>query len=188
MRHYTTGQVTLELNISRPTLYKLCKKKSIKLKKTAGGNYRYSEENLRDLLDVVGSDTRSLEVKFNIMNIFNHLRELLDTILEAMKGDKTLPAETSFKAVAIEAPHDKSHGDVAINAALVLARAAGMNPRELAEIIAGKLNTLDIVDHVDVAGPGFINLKLTPGFWQGRVPDILKSAGAYGGSNSGATY
>ncbi|MEE8258834.1 MAG: arginine--tRNA ligase [Sphingomonadales bacterium] len=119
------------------------------------------------------------------MNVFNTLRDTLDGILGEMKGEGSLPEDISFKAVAIEPPRDKSHGDVAINAALVLAKAAGKNPRELAEIIAKKLEALEFVGGVDIAGPGFINLKLTPAFWQGRVPDILKSNKAYGASKAG---
>lgn len=119
------------------------------------------------------------------MNVFNHLRDILDGILGKMKGEGSLPEDISFKAVAIEPPRDKSHGDVAINAALVLAKAAGANPRQLAEIIAAKFKALEIVDSVDIAGPGFINLKLIPAFWQARVPDILKSGKAYGASKAG---
>ena len=118
------------------------------------------------------------------MNIFNKLKQNLDTILDQLKAEKILPREVVYKGVTVEPPRDASHGDVAINAALVLAKQAQMNPRELAEKIAAKLQALDIVEKLEIAGPGFINLTLSQSFWQQRIPEILKAKGAYSASKA----
>ena len=76
------------------------------------------------------------------------------------------------RAVAVEPPRDPSHGDLATNAAMVLAKAAGTNPRALAALIAPKLEALDQVTSVEVAGPGFINLRLAPDAWRGELAAI----------------
>ena len=119
------------------------------------------------------------------MNVFNILYENLEKVLKALQKEKALPAAASFEGVAVEPPRDAAHGDVAINAALVLAKQARANPRDLAEKIAEKLANLEIVEKTDIAGPGFINLTLTESFWQGCVSGILKAEGDYGASKIG---
>ena len=92
------------------------------------------------------------------MSLYARFSALLDGILDDLVSEGRLPADASRKAVAVEPPRDASHGDLATNAAMVLAKAAGTNPRALAEAIKPKLEALPGVTSVDVAGPGFINM------------------------------
>jgi arginyl-tRNA synthetase len=87
--------------------------------------------------------------------------------------------------VTVEPPRDASHGDLATNAAMVLAKPAGANPRALAEAIAGELGKLAEVSAVSVAGPGFINLTLTDDAWRGELAEIVDSGTEYGRSSAG---
>ncbi len=120
------------------------------------------------------------------MNIFNTLQEHLQRILRDLQGETVLPGELDFSGVSVEPPRDKSHGDVAINAALVLAKKAGLNPRDLAEKIAEKLRQDQEVKTIEIVGPGFINVTFFNTFWQVRVHDILKAEKKYGASKIGA--
>src|SRR5690242_17183549 len=87
--------------------------------------------------------------------------------------------------VVVEPPRDPAHGDMATNAAMVLAKDAGKKPRELAEAIAAKLRDDDLVAKVDVAGPGFINLRLKPAVWLAELRNILAQGERYGASEIG---
>ena len=82
-------------------------------------------------------------------------------------------SDLNRKAVAVEPPRDLSHGDLATNAAMVLAKGAGTNPRALAELIKPKLEAIPGVTHVDIAGPGFINLRLAEHAWRNELITIL---------------
>src|SRR6476660_10567459 len=82
--------------------------------------------------------------------------------------------------IVVEPPRDPSHGDMATNAAMVLAKDAGKKPRDLAEAIAGKLRADALIDKVDVAGPGFINLTLKPVAWTGELRAVLAAGADYG--------
>jgi arginyl-tRNA synthetase len=88
--------------------------------------------------------------------------------------------------VVVEPPKDPTHGDMATNAAMVLAKEAKAKPRELADKIAARLRTEDIVASVDVAGPGFINLTLKVSVWTDTLRAILRAGSAYGKSAIGA--
>src|SRR5207244_12208350 len=81
----------------------------------------------------------------------------LDALLDALEGEGQLPAGLKRNAVAVEPPRDPSHGDLATNAAMVLAKPAGTNPRALAELIAPRLAALPDVTGAERAGPGFSN-------------------------------
>ena len=97
-----------------------------------------------------------------------------------------LPPDLDFSAITAEPPRDAAHGDIATNAAMVLAKAAGKKPRDIAEPLLARLKTNpDVVDG-SVAGPGFINLKLRDSFWRARLRDCLKAGIAYGDSQMGA--
>jgi arginyl-tRNA synthetase len=109
----------------------------------------------------------------------------MDALLDAMIAAGDLPADISRKAVTVEPPRDPSHGDLATNAAMVLAKAAGTNPRALAEKIATKLEALDEVASVSIAGPGFINMSLTPETWAAELRQIESLGADYGKSTSG---
>src|ERR1700743_1585109 len=90
------------------------------------------------------------------------------------------PAGIDFSRVVVEPPRDASHGDMATNAARVLAKEAKSKPRDLAEAIAGKLRADPLIDKVDIAGPGFINLTLKPSVWIDALRSVLREAEAFG--------
>src|SRR6185312_523094 len=90
------------------------------------------------------------------------------------------PEGIDFSRVVVEPPRDPSHGDMATNAAMVLAKDAKAKPRDLAEQIAAKLREDALVAKVDVAGPGFINLTLKPTVWAEQLATILREGPAYG--------
>ena len=119
------------------------------------------------------------------MSIYAQYAALLDGVLDELQADGALPAGLERRGVAVEPPRDASHGDLATNAAMVLAKAAGTNPRALAELIAPRLEALPPVTSVAIAGPGFINLKLAPDAWRDELRTILSEGDAYGMSDVG---
>jgi len=96
------------------------------------------------------------------------------------------PEGIDFSRVVVEPPRDAAHGDMATNAAMVLAKDAKAKPRELADKIAEKLRSDDLIAAVDVAGPGFINLTLKPSAWVTELRTVLGEGAAYGKSAIGA--
>lgn len=114
------------------------------------------------------------------MNIFASIKQNLEKALKAEFG-----SELQTERVTVEPPRDPSHGDVATNAAMVLSKALGMKPRDLAEKIAVFLKGMEDVTSVDIAGPGFINMRLKSHVWEALVKDILKSGTKYGASSYG---
>lgn len=104
-------------------------------------------------------------------------------MLEA-SGD--LPAGLARSGVTVETPHDAAHGDLSTNAAMVMGRRAGVPPRQLAEALASRLAALEEVTSVEVAGPGFVNLRLTDHAWRNELATIAHSGERYGKSESGA--
>ena len=120
------------------------------------------------------------------MNYFQHFRDLALTEIAKLQAAGELPANLDTARVAAEAPRDAAHGDVALNAAMVLAKPAGWKPRDLAERLAAGLAAAPNVEAVEVAGPGFINLRAAPAFWPARLKEILAAGDAYGDSEAGA--
>jgi arginyl-tRNA synthetase len=120
------------------------------------------------------------------MNIFAQFTSRITQAIETLELTSTSGAPLDLTRVAVEPPRDPSHGDLATNAAMVLAKNVGENPRELAERLAVVLRADPDVAAVDVAGPGFVNLRLADGFWQARLEDMLGSAETYGRSSIGA--
>ena len=120
------------------------------------------------------------------MNIFKQFHEKLKIIIEEAGRAGELPPGLDLSRVTVEPPRDASHGDLSSNAAMVLARAAGMKPRDLAELLAGKLRALPGVDSVEIAGPGFINLRLAPAVWQDGLTAALEAGKDWGNSAIGA--
>ncbi|GGL74551.1 arginine--tRNA ligase [Wenxinia marina] len=118
------------------------------------------------------------------MNLFADIRALVVSTLEGMARDGVLPEGLDWSNVAVEPPRDAGHGDMATNAAMVLAKPAGQKPRDIAEALAGRLTADDRVASAEVAGPGFLNLRLAPGVWQGVVATALSNPG-YGRSDMG---
>jgi arginyl-tRNA synthetase len=110
----------------------------------------------------------------------------VNAALDALEMEGALPPETDRRNVAVEPPRDPSHGDLSTNAAMVLAKAAKTNPRSLAEKLAEKLGALARVDSVEIAGPGFINLRLSPDCWRDELRAIEALGSDYGRSDAGA--
>ncbi|XUU59352.1 arginine--tRNA ligase [Erythrobacter sp. HA6-11] len=110
----------------------------------------------------------------------------IDAVLAALEMEGTLPAETSRANVTVEPPRDPSHGDLATNAAMVLAKPAKSNPRALAEAIVEKLKADPSITSAEIAGPGFINLRLDGQVWLDELAAIDAFGDAYGKSASGA--
>ena len=108
------------------------------------------------------------------MNLFADIRALVGDALGAMAAEGALPEGLDHGAVTVEPPRDAAHGDMATNAAMVLSRPAGMRPRELAEALAGRLAADERIDAAEVAGPGFLNLRLSDAAWQGVVAAALE--------------
>jgi len=119
------------------------------------------------------------------MNLFADIRGLVISCLDAMVADGTLPYGLAMGAVTVEPPRDASHGDMATNAAMVLAKPAKMNPRMIADALATRLLADDRVAEAEVAGPGFLNLRLAPVLWQGVVKVALTDP-TFGQSTLGA--
>lgn len=119
------------------------------------------------------------------MNLFTELRKLVIAELGAMVEAGALPAGLDMTAVAVEPPRDPAHGDMATNAAMVLAKPAGQPPRAIAEALAARLAADPRVARAEVAGPGFLNLRLKPVVWQGLVKAVLQGGTDYGRSDIG---
>ncbi|WP_066525979.1 arginine--tRNA ligase [Erythrobacter sp. CCH5-A1] len=110
---------------------------------------------------------------------------LIEQVLTELVGEGLLPAGTSFANVTLEPPRDASHGDLATNAAMVLAKPAGLNPRALAEAITARLAAHPGITSAEIAGPGFINLRLAPAAWLSELAAIAKLGADYGRSGMG---
>ena len=119
------------------------------------------------------------------MNLFAHFVTVIHAALEDLVAAGTLPAGLSFANVTVEPPRDAAHGDLATNAAMALAKPAGMNPRQLAEALAATLRAKPGIAAADVAGPGFINLKLADSVWHDQLRAMLAAGADYGRSTAG---
>ena len=122
------------------------------------------------------------------MNVFNHFRQNIEEIFSDLKNTGFLPKELDTKNISVEPPRERAHGDISTNAAMVLAKAAGLKPRTLAEAISDRLKNYPDVDTVEIAGPGFINLKLCSSLWQNQVATILNAREAYGDTAIGSSH
>ncbi len=118
------------------------------------------------------------------MNLFADIRALVLTSLDALVADGVLPDGLSRQAIAVEPPRDAAHGDMATNAAMVLAKPAKMNPRAIAEALAAKLADDPRIGSAEVAGPGFLNMRIETGVWAGVLKAALTDAG-FGRSSLG---
>jgi arginyl-tRNA synthetase len=120
------------------------------------------------------------------LSLYAQYAALLDGVLDELVSEGALPQGIERRNVTVEPPRDPAHGDLATNAAMVLAKPAGTNPRALAEAIKPKLEALPPVTSVEVAGPGFINIRLTPDAWRDELRTILREGEEYGLSKVGA--
>lgn len=120
-----------------------------------------------------------------MMNIFNEFEQKIKELLQQSDIKSKDGSPLDLSRMSIEAPRDPLHGDLATNAAMVLSKSVGCNPRSLAERIATLLETDKDIESVNVAGPGFINLRLTDGFWRNVLKTIIKSGSSFGRSELG---
>jgi arginyl-tRNA synthetase len=119
------------------------------------------------------------------VNLFTDYAAVLKAALAELTDAGTLPAGLSHANVTVEPPRDASHGDLATNAAMVLAKPAGLNPRSLAEALVAALRTKPGIAAAEVAGPGFINLKLADSVWHAQITAMLGAGSDYGRSTVG---
>jgi arginyl-tRNA synthetase len=118
------------------------------------------------------------------MNIFSDFHAKIIAAAKQLGLAEAAP----FAAITLERPRDPAHGDLATNAAMVLAKSAGKNPRELATALITNLQALPGVAACEIAGPGFINIRLLDSVWQNHISDILRVAGDYGKSEMGSGH
>jgi arginyl-tRNA synthetase len=119
-------------------------------------------------------------------NIFSAVLARVHGAVEALANEGALPAGLDLSRILVEPPREAAHGDLATNAAMVLAKPAGKKPRELADAIAAKLRGESLIEDVAVAGPGFINLTLTRAAWIEELRAALAASRDYGRSDTGA--
>jgi len=120
------------------------------------------------------------------MNLFAEIRSLVINSLQQMQMQGDLPDGLSFDAVTVEPPRDAAHGDMATNAAMVLAKPSKCKPRDIAQKLAARLSADPRLASVEVAGPGFLNLRLSPNLWADVVRAILTNQDGYGRATIGA--
>jgi arginyl-tRNA synthetase len=118
-------------------------------------------------------------------HLFADVLARVHRICAALAAEENWPAGIDFSRVVVEPPRDATHGDMATNAAMVLAREAKAKPRDLADKFAEKLRGDDLIASVDVAGPGFINLTLKPQVWADALRTVLREGAGYGASAIG---
>lgn len=119
------------------------------------------------------------------MNLFTHFRDQIAGLIDELMQAGELPEGLDASRITVEPPRDPSHGDITTNAAMVLAKPAKKNPREIAALLAAKAESLDGVTGVEIAGPGFLNMRLGDDFWHARLRDVLDAGVAYGDSTAG---
>ena len=119
------------------------------------------------------------------MNVFAEFRDLVLQVIAGLQSDAFLPDDLNVRGVTVEPPRDPSHGDMATNAAMVLSKQAKMKPRDLAEKLTEKLAGFPSIEAAEIAGPGFINLRLAKGFWQGQLGEVLVRGLDYGSTEIG---
>jgi arginyl-tRNA synthetase len=114
------------------------------------------------------------------LHLFADVLARVHAICASLAAEANWPAGIDVSRVVVEPPRDSSHGDMATNAAMVLAKEAKTKPRDLADTIAARLRADPLIASVDVAGPGFINLTLKPEAWAGALRTVLREGAAYG--------
>ena len=120
------------------------------------------------------------------MNTFRLVNEKVIAALGALMADGSLPADIDLAGVEVQEPRDPSHGDCAVNAALVLAKRAGKKPREIAEILKARLDGDPDLMRVDVAGPGFLNLTISDDVWARLVATVNRTGMTFGHATLGS--
>ncbi len=123
--------------------------------------------------------------EFDLPTLYASFAARIGTILDELEATGEIPAGLDRRNIAVEPPRDSAHGDLATNAAMVLAKPAGKNPRALAELIVPKLAALPEIARAEVAGPGFINVRLTDMSWREELAAITSAGADYGRSQLG---
>ena len=119
------------------------------------------------------------------MNIFFFFETAFQTIIDKLTADDLLPKNLDVSRVVFELPREASHGDLATNAAMVLAKQVGSSPRELAKLFAAELRAIGGVTDVKIAGPGFLNIDVEAKLWTQEIVNILSAGLSYGKSEIG---
>ena len=119
------------------------------------------------------------------MNLFAEIDTEIRAALTALQGQGKLADGLDMSRLTVEPPREAAHGDMATNAAMVLAKAAEMKPRDLAELLVEEVLKSDLIEAAEIAGPGFVNLRLDKAAWHRLVPHILNSREAYGDGEGG---
>src|SRR5688572_8255852 len=119
------------------------------------------------------------------MDVFAGFQGRVLAAVQQLKHDGVVPHDASIEGITLESPKDAGHGDLATNAAMVLAKAAGKPPRALAERIVPLLASDPHIDKVEIAGPGFINVTLALDFWPSVLRMVLEQGASYGRSAIG---
>jgi len=119
------------------------------------------------------------------MNIFAHFEAIVKAAVTRLIERGRLPEELSLDRIVVEPPRDPSHGDISTNAAMILSKPAGKKPRDIAIDLALELEGNEEVATAEVAGPGFVNLRLKPSFWPQIVKAINEQGAAYGPGDMG---
>src|SRR5580700_10546593 len=118
-------------------------------------------------------------------HLFADVLARVHAVCAALAAEGGWPEGVDLSRVVVEPPRDAGHGDMATNAAMVLAKEAKVKPRDLAEAIAARLRADELIASVDVAGPGFINLTLKPTAWANELCTLLREGASYGKSTIG---
>lgn len=116
------------------------------------------------------------------MDVFDNFTNRIKKHLQASVIKEIVAKNIDLHHVAVEAPRDAAHGDLSTNAAMVLAKPAGMKPREIAEGLVAALAQDRDVTEATIAGPGFVNFSLRDAFWHRLLVDILQNPHAFGSS------
>ncbi|UXX83368.1 arginine--tRNA ligase [Roseovarius pelagicus] len=119
------------------------------------------------------------------MNLFTEIRSAVIDALDVLEADGVLPSGLDNANVTVEPPRDPAHGDMATNAAMVLAKPAGKKPRDIAEALAAQLSADPRITSAEVAGPGFLNLRLADEQWHGVLRAVLAAGADFGRSDMG---
>lgn len=120
-----------------------------------------------------------------MLTFYTRYTSIINDALDRLVASGDLPAGLSRAAITVEPPRDAAHGDLATNAAMVLAKPAATSPRALAEKIAGQLQAVSEVEKAEIAGPGFINLRLPASAWIAELVEIGSAGADYGRSPLG---
>mgnify|MGYP001159913778 FL=1 len=119
------------------------------------------------------------------MTFHKRLSALVEETVAQLSAREALPGGLDCSQASVDIPRDPGHGEVSANTSMVLAKQAKMKPRDIANLIAGELEQHPDVAQVKVAGPGFLNLVMTPGFWQGLLAELLESGTDFGANDLG---